>query len=668
MHPIAVDRPPKIALHEPVSNNQRYRTIFKVVGAAVNFFQKMDIPASKRAEVVGIGVLLIPPEMGWAQRVKMIRAIAAIPGPVTKRDVLLALKLINPEMDEIARIEILQAVMDIPASKRAEVVGIAVLLITLEMGWADRVNMIQATVAIRQPIKESDVFLVLKLITEKMGWFPRMKIFRAVMEVPAERRAQVIGLVVLLTTPKQIFYRRIELIEAIAHMPPSVKESDAFLALKVIGESMDPIERVGIFQAVLDVPAQKRAEVVEKAFPFIKPEMGWLDRIEIIRVMGLVGITESDLALALEVSPPEIDEISRIRMIGAVINVLVHKRAKVVGNALLLIKPEMGCDDRRSLIRWVAKIDVEKAVVVLALGAVTEGMEWDSRISILRAVANLPARERDDIMPHALRLFNLEMHADDRIDIIEQVAGVRAAERAQYVRQRLWGVQAQNDRLAAEHGIDVHKGKRDRQVRAAIQLLRQHQSEMPKERIDQAVWEFTQYLKDYKNAEHKKLALNALMAPKEEGESFGPLFDNVEFTIMGLPILGEEIIGRLWIFVSKLTGSEQTNGKESMVSGLKDSYDEFMGKVCNPGKVQRLVVGVLQGRLPGVSIELKEGMKVTAKQGARMFFAMEAHRAIRQLEPLLKAANRFCDENPLVNRGEFLEEIGEFVRAEGIVA
>ncbi len=76
---------------------------------------------------------------------------------------------------------------------------------------------------------------------------------------------------------------------------------------------------------------------------------------------------------------------------------------------------------------------------------------------------------------------------------------------------------------------------------------------------------------------------------------------------MGLSISGEEVIGRLWIFASKLTGSEETNAKESMVSGLKDSYDEFMGKVCNPGKVQRLVVGVLQGRLPGVNIELMEG-------------------------------------------------------------
>ena len=87
-------------------------------------------------------------------------------------------------------------------------------------------------------------------------------------------------------------------------------------------------------------------------------------------------------------------------------------------------------------------------------------------------------------------------------------------------------------------------------------------------------------------------------------------------------------------------------------------------RVCNQGKTQRLVIGVLQGRLNGVDIELIPDMRVSTAQAVAMFFNIEANKGIRKLQPLVEAANHFCDQNPAVNREEFILEINKYAETE----
>ncbi len=221
----------------------------------------------------------------------------------------------------------------------------------------------------------------------------------------------------------------------------------------------------------------------------------------------------------------------------------------------------------------------------------------------------------------------------------------------------------QDDPIDVAQGINVHQGDRDQRVRAAIELLRKHQDPISRDDMNQAVQEFTQYLNDREmNPEHKRLAQHALRGPLNRAD-FGPLIDGNDFTIKGLRISGEEVIGRLWIFASNLTGLDQAIAKGGMISALEQSYD-MRYRVCQPGKVQRLIVSVLQGRLAKVNIELIEGMKVGKEVSLRMFFMKEAHMAIKQLPLLIDAANQFCHENPLVNRAEFFLGIEEYAEAQ----
>ena len=58
--------------------------------------------------------------------------------------------------------------------------------------------------------------------------------------------------------------------------------------------------------------------------------------------------------------------------------------------------------------------------------------------------------------------------------------------------------------------------------------------------------------------------------------------------------------------------------------------------------------------------------QVSAEQAMQMFFTIEAHQAINTKDNLSEAANRFCDENPGVNRQEFIEEINAYAALQDI--
>ncbi len=221
-----------------------------------------------------------------------------------------------------------------------------------------------------------------------------------------------------------------------------------------------------------------------------------------------------------------------------------------------------------------------------------------------------------------------------------------------------------NLRRVHQQGVDVHSGNRDRQTRAAIDLLRAHQGFIPTDRINEAKDQFVKYLYNVRmNQNQKQLAIRALLIPQERGESWGPLLDGN--TCYG--ISGNELIGRLYIFASSLSGKEITNAKMSMIGALSRSYDSFGDRICNDGKTERQVVSVLQGRLKGVNID-DARIQVTKQQAMRMFFYRpENSNPNISLHDLRQAANHFCDENAGVNRAEFIEEIRTYARNSGIV-
>jgi len=129
-------------------------------------------------------------------------------------------------------------------------------------------------------------------------------------------------------------------------------------------------------------------------------------------------------------------------------------------------------------------------------------------------------------------------------------------------------------------------------------------------------------------------------------------------------VSGKDVMGRLWIYASRLPENEEGNAKEGMLSALLGSFDFDGTRICNQDKTQRLAIAVLQGRLQGADIEEMrlEGQRPTAGEASRDFFSIQAHINIDDLRVLREAANRFCDDRPLIPRQEFMDQINEYAR------
>ena len=214
-------------------------------------------------------------------------------------------------------------------------------------------------------------------------------------------------------------------------------------------------------------------------------------------------------------------------------------------------------------------------------------------------------------------------------------------------------------RLAYNEAMDVHADNRDERTRNALRLL--WQTRLNADQINRQFEDFIRYFDGLAHSEKKARANLALRVPKENRESFGPLLDNIPFSIRGFMLEGKELIARLWNFISSLDLQEQPLAKEGILTALSDSFTPLGDRVCNQGKTQRLCISVLQGRLRGVQIDDIEIPNHDLNTHLNFFFANEERRGMEPHQ-LREQARLFCDQNPLVARGEFLAQVEEFIR------
>ena len=251
---------------------------------------------------------------------------------------------------------------------------------------------------------------------------------------------------------------------------------------------------------------------------------------------------------------------------------------------------------------------------------------------------------------------------------------------------------------AAANGVNVHAGNREQKTLAALNLLKEQQGLLTDEERDQAISEFTAYLESVSgiSEEMRRLALHAL---GKSDELYGPRSANDFGSLLSDPHCGElqisdkEVIARHWIFSKTFvdpnpirTEHERANAKLGMITALSTAYepDPYQAgqivRVCNhPGKVQRQVVNVLQGRLAGVDVDQPEPVAQPAQNWLQIpdyippyaaleaFFNIERHREIDNLHDLLAAANTFCAENERVEPFTFRAELRRYARNAEIV-
>ncbi len=212
-------------------------------------------------------------------------------------------------------------------------------------------------------------------------------------------------------------------------------------------------------------------------------------------------------------------------------------------------------------------------------------------------------------------------------------------------------------------GENVHS--REEQVRDAFIKLKEDQA------LDQdLILKLAEGFRDYLHLQEASLVkFNALYVL--EGESRDKKMDlfpaligpQDPWSIAGLELTGEEILARLWMFIHGLPDPKDfENAKLSMISSLADSIDEGM-RICNTGKMVELVVGVLQGNVPGLEIDPVEKDEVDPTDAINFFFSNPEVQAIDKTDLLLQRGNEWLQENPHVRQPEqFLDALREVAK------
>lgn len=212
-------------------------------------------------------------------------------------------------------------------------------------------------------------------------------------------------------------------------------------------------------------------------------------------------------------------------------------------------------------------------------------------------------------------------------------------------------------------GVDVHSKDRDKITYEFFKKLVEYQKEDLFTLTD-CIKQFEQFIELSADQGKIKKALDSLMGPYKTDQWPSLLNDHFQLPNIDKKISGDEVFTRFWTFVSKIADpADNTNAKFALFSALSDSVENNF-RICNPGKLQKLVAAVLAGRIPGIELEEQ---KVDATDSINMFFSISSNRFIETYKELISAADEFTKIHVLVPKEEFITLIKQYALESGIV-
>ena len=600
-----------------------------------------EVPVGDREEVIRLASSLITQGMGAHERGSLIEAVAKVPVDDRKQVLRLASSLITQGMGAQERGSLIEGVARVPVDDRKQVIALVSPLITQDMnGWQIReligavtgrtFALFKTCVEIPVSDREEVIRLASSLITQGMGAHERGSLIEAVAKVPASDREQLIALVSPLITQDMTLKERSLLIGAVLEIPVSDREEVIRLASFLITQGMGANERGSLIEAVAKVPASDREQVIALVSPLISQDM-----------------TARDIEYLIE----------------AIARVPVSDREEVIRLASRFIAQNIL--DSRDAVRFFAQMEVGRGqfcdLAILLTQDIPRDNFNDKRL-ICRALWTIGPVERAERAQRALDQIPQDLlNGLENEEMPLRIATILETP----LHQLIPPLRARMAELfeAGHNAVDVHHDGRDASTRKAVELLQKRQGQLSEEVISNGVKEFKQFLNAFENSDLKAKAQQALEG-QDPQEVWPPLLkNNNTHAIDGgrLLISGEELIARLWLYANQ--HPEKENCQISMIKALADSIEEGK-RVCPPGQTQRLVVGVLQGRLEGANVDKVEAPTITLNQSVAAF--LSENQTCPSRAQLMTNAEVFLNTNPLVNREAFLGEINYFANSMGM--
>lgn len=286
------------------------------------------------------------------------------------------------------------------------------------------------------------------------------------------------------------------------------------------------------------------------------------------------------------------------------------------------------------LCAFVDEYNINDEHVIYGLTQIPSVRQWVNIYTLAQPlfVPPLPAEERGCVM-HMLYEITKEEYRIDRImptyDDNERLAriaivqdrierGLMPQSPGAYYEQIRRILRTPTNQLGDMHqavanratGIDVHADGREDGTGHAVQQL----MALPYDtsQIDNDYAGLIAYLNVFPGDFIRTSAQFVLGLASSLAEGFAPLSADTVITSYGLNITGKEFLARCWHYIQhgEFTGitdvetlaKDRENARVGLVRNLADAYEDD-AVVCNPGKLQRIAVGILQGRLEGAHID-----------------------------------------------------------------
>ncbi len=238
----------------------------------------------------------------------------------------------------------------------------------------------------------------------------RIGVLKAAFDVSARERAEALRNGVSLIKPKMGD-------RADTDLTPSEREGLLAAAVEVGNRDLDLVSKINIFKPIVDVPSQEGAEVVEDGIPFTL-EMREHKMEEFIRALGrslekmFFPVKEEDVLLTRKVITEDMDNLERIEMLRAVIELPKNGKAEVVKKALLLMKSGMKFSDKVLLVRALSRepVPVDTETVGFAWMAINREIgNFLSEKILIRALAGIPVPFNEEDVLLALQVIDPDM-------------------------------------------------------------------------------------------------------------------------------------------------------------------------------------------------------------------------------------------------------------------
>ncbi len=286
------------------------------------------------------------------------------------------------------------------------------------------------------------------------------------------------------------------------------------------------------------------------------------------------------------------------------------------------------------LCAFVDEYNINDEHVIYGLAQIPSVRQWENIYALAQPLfaPPLPAEDRGCVM-HALYEITKQEYRIDRImptyDDNERLARIAVVQDEiardlmpqnpqEYYKQMLQILGTPTNQLGNMHqaavanarAINVHaEGREGGTGNALKQLLA-----LPYDtsQIDNDYAALIAYLDDFPSTFKRTSAQFVLGLASSQTEGFAPLSADTVITSYDLNITGKEFLARCWHYIqygefmgitdAKALATDRENARVGLILNLADAYEDG-AVVCNPGKLQHIAVGILQGRLEGAHID-----------------------------------------------------------------